>query len=145
MRLLVVLALFALALVLQAPAWLVADRAALATGGRLVIVGPTGSAWSGGGDALLAPGDAATTPVALGRVRWQVERIGGDGLTFALEQPVVPQSGAPSLVRVTLGSNAGSATGSVRLPASMLSTLVPLAADWRFGGTWTIATDRLAW
>lgn len=142
LRLLVVLMLLALALLAQAPAWLVADRVAGAAGGVVQVRNTTGTWWKGSGEAVVPLVATGTTAASLGTIRWRVDRVdlGVRALTLTVEQ----SPGGPRPVVATIGSGSVTATGSFRLPATVLARL-PLAAGWTAHGAVVAETDRLDW
>jgi hypothetical protein len=141
-RLLAFLVLLALALLAQAPAWLVADRVAAATGGVAQVRNATGTWWKGGGEAVVPLAATGTTAASLGTVRWRVDRIdlGARSLTLTVEQ----SPGGPRPIVATIGSGGATAAGSFRLPATVLARL-PQAAGWSVHGAVVAESDRLAW
>lgn len=142
LRLLVVLVLLALALLAQAPAWLVADRVAGATGGVVQVRNATGTWWKGSGEAVVPLAATGTTAASLGTVRWRVDRVdlGARALTLTVEQ----SPGGPRPVVATIGSGSVAAAGSFRVPATVLARL-PQAADWSAHGAAVADTDRVDW
>ena len=141
LRLLLILALLAIALVAQAPAWLVAERVGAATGDVVQLRNASGTWWKGSGEAVIplaAPGAVAS----LGVVRWRVGRVdaGAKSVTVSVEE----DHGGPQPIIATLGRGSATAAGSVRVPASILWRL-PQAAGWTATGAIIAVTDRIDW
>ena len=142
LSLLVILLLLALALLAQGPAWLVADQVAVATGGAVQVRNASGTWWKGSGEAVVPLAATGAPAVALGTVRWHVDRI--DLVTRTLNLTVEQSPGGPRPIAATLGSGSATATGSVRVPAAILASL-PQAAGWTAAGAVVAETDRLDW
>lgn len=139
-RLLLLLGLVALALAVQAPAWLLARGVQERTGGIVELRDPAGTIWIGQADALVrgtAPGGRET---AIGRLAWRLERIDWQhgALVFDLRQ--TPP--APRPTTIAIGTDRIRIAGEARLPAAAAGVL-PMLRGWSIAGEALIDTDTL--
>ncbi|MBK7470108.1 MAG: type II secretion system protein N [Betaproteobacteria bacterium] len=141
-RILLLLALVAIALAVQAPAWLLARTLEEQSGGTLSLRNATGTVWRGEADAAIRGQPAARRDQALGRVAWRVERLDWDrrALLMTVRQP---PAGAPP-VTLALGADRIRFAGSVRLPAASAG-LHRLLAGWTLGGEVSVDSDGVEW
>lgn len=145
MRFLLLLALVAIALAIQAPASLIAREVLDSSMGSVRLLQPTGTIWRGQADLVVGTPVAARTAIttasnplqiAVGPVRWNVERfdVSRRALILSVRQPPLPQ-----VLTVTVAGDRIEASGNVRIPAE-ISSASPLLAGWTLTGEIDIAT-----
>ena len=141
-RILLLLALLAIALAVQAPAWLLAHAIEDQSGGALSLRNAAGTVWRGEADAAVRGQPAGRRDQALGRVAWRVERLDWDrrALLMTVRQP---PAGAPP-VTLALGADRIRFAGSMRLPAAVAGRH-RLLAGWTLGGEVSVDSDGLEW
>ena len=91
-RILLLLALVAVALAVQAPAWLLTRNLEEHSGGTLSLRNATGTVWRGEADTAIRGQPAARGDHALGRLAWRVERKGPDAGGYFWSLPVVGET-----------------------------------------------------
>ena len=141
-RILLLLALVAVALAVQAPAWLLTRNLEEHSGGTLNLRNATGTVWRGEADTAIRGQPAARGDHALGRLAWRVDRLDWDrrALVTTVRQP---PAGAPPFT-LALGADRIGFAGSVRLPAAIAGRR-RLLAGWTLGGEVSVASEALEW
>lgn len=149
MRLLLLLVLLALALVAQAPAWLLASPLRNASSGIVELRRPSGTVWNGAADLALVtalPATAtatATREAGGGRLTWSVRRIDPSTPSLTVDLNQVPANPKP-LTIVASGGERFDISGTFRMPLQALG-LVPMLAGWSATGDAIADTARLQW
>ena len=148
MRLLLLLVLIAVALIAQAPAWLVAQPVRDSTNGIVELRRAAGTVWRGEADVVLkAPAAAARDTSAreanAGRVQWSARRFDLERSAAIIDIAQTPPASRP-LTITALAADRGQATGMLRLPVEALA-LVPLLAQWKATGEAIADIADLAW
>lgn len=126
------------------PASFAARLIATGTKGQLKLTNVSGTAWNGRGDVNVAPFAPGQAPFVIRNVEWTAQRwrmlVGEMALALRFNGPEV--SGG---VDVTRSFNELLAQNlRVSLPASLVTTNVPAARDWKTPGIVQLTSDSLA-
>ena len=147
MRVLLLLVLLAVALVAQAPAWLLAGPLRTASSGIVELRRPSGTVWNGAADVALVaalPATAtATREASAGRMTWSVRRIDPSTPSATIDLYQVPANPKP-LTIVASGGERFDISGTFRMPLQALG-LVPMLAGWSATGDAIADTARVQW
>jgi general secretion pathway protein N len=139
---LLLLALVAVALAIQAPAWLLGRSVQERSGGLVELRQASGSLWNGEAEALVRGRDASEREISLGRLAWRVDRV--DWRLRALVFNIRQTAGGARAATLVLGADRIGMAGSVRLPAALAGRLAPLKG-WTIAGEVIIDSDALEW
>ena len=134
--------LVAIALVVQAPAWLLGRIVQEHSGGLVELRHASGTLWKGEADAHVRAQNTGAREVSVGGISWRLGHIDWQrrALLFAVRQ-------TPAEARTTTVAIAADrirVTGSVRLPAAV-GGHVALLKGWVPGGAVVIDSDGLEW
>ena len=143
MRLLLLLVFMAVALVAQAPAWLVAGPLRDASSGSVELRRPSGSVWNGAADLALLTTAPASREASAGRIAWSVRRIDPSTPSLTIELNQVPANPKPLTIVASTGGHID-ISGTFRLPLQAIG-LVPMLAGWAARGEAIADTTRLQW
>jgi len=141
LRALLVVLLLGIALVLRAPAWIVADRVGLATDGALRLENASGTWRDGRADAIV-PLTGSDAAIVLGPVRWHLDRIDWSGRAAVVSVTQDPPQ--PRALVVTASPTGFGIAGAARVPVAIVQRW-PQSAGWTTGGNIVVATDSLDW
>ena len=139
---LLLLALMAIALVVQAPAWLVGRSIQARTDGLVELRRTAGTVWNGEADAVVKGGPAAKREIFLGRVAWRAERIDWQQRAVSVSLRQTPAGPRPATI--TLGGDHLRVAGGARLPAALAGSIRWLAG-WALAGDVAVDSDGLEW
>jgi len=156
-KLIAFVVLLAVMLAVQAPAWLVTDRIAAATGGWIDLRNANGTVWRGSADAYAPVSSgavgtggnsvAAANPgiagaaIALGHLGWRIAGIDWPRRALIVEIEQTPGAARP--VTLVAGIDRRMMSGAIRLPA-VIAMRVRQLAGWPLGGTITFESDQFA-
>lgn len=141
-RLFLLLALVAIALVAQAPAWLLGRSVQERSGGMVELRHISGTIWNGQADALARGKTAGEREISLGSVAWRAERIDWQHRAVVFDVRQTP--GGSRTLSLALGADHFRLAGGARLPVAVAGR-IPLLAGWTFAGEVAIDTDALEW
>lgn len=132
MRLLLLLLLIAIAMIVQAPAWLVAKPLHDASSGIAEVRDARGTIWSGAADLALHSPPPSTREIGAGRIEWSLTQLDAlaRSITIELRQPST--SSPPFTLKVGPGDRAD-VTGSLSVPVQAIG-LVPMLGGWSASG-----------
>lgn len=126
------------------PASIAAHLVAAGTKGQFKLTNVSGTAWNGRGDATIAPFSPGQAPLVIHNVEWTVQRwrmLMGE-LAMALQFNGPELSGSAGVTRSfneVLARNV-----RVSLPASLITTNVPAAREWKTPGVVQVTAESLA-
>lgn len=140
--LLLLLALMAIALVVQAPAWLLGRSIQARTDGLVELRHTKGTVWNGEADAVVKGGPAAKREIFLGRVAWRAERINWQQRALIVSVRQTPAGPRPATI--ALAGDHVRVAGGARLPAALAGNIRWLAG-WALAGDVAIDSDGLEW
>jgi hypothetical protein len=140
--LLLLLALVAIALGVQAPAWLLGRGVQERSGGLVELRNSSGTLWNGEADALVSARSAGERAIALGRMAWRVDRIDWQRRTLIFNVRQTPAGTQPATL--VLGADRLGFAGSARLPAAVAGR-APLLRGWTIAGELLVDSDALEW
>ena len=142
MRLLLLLVFVAVALVAQAPAWLLAGPLRNAFNSSVELRRPSGSVWNGAADLALLATMPAAREASAGRIAWSVRRIDPSTPSLTVELNQVPSNPKPLTIVASTGGRFD-ISGTFRLPLQAMG-LVPMLAGWSATGEAIADTARLS-
>lgn len=134
------LGLYAVALAVLAPAWLLDAALDDASAGRLRLASPEGTVWSGRATAELRDDGGGRRWSAPLSWRWQPAALLAGRLDYRLGTGPAASLSAVSVTR----SRVEFSGVDIRMPAARLAEAIPALAPWGVGGELQLRADRLA-
>lgn len=141
-RLLLFVVLLAVALAVQAPAWLLQRTLAERTAGLVGMTDARGTFWNGLAQLTLLGQPTGGRDVELGTVQWNLAGI--DWQRRALRVEVIQSPGAAAPATFWLSPGRIDFAGTLLLPGAALAA-APWTAGWRFGGEVALESEGLSW
>lgn len=129
MRLLLLLFFLAVALVAQAPAWLLATPLRNATSGIVELRRFSGTLWNGAADLALVTTLPAKRETGAGRIAWSVRRIDPSTPSMTVDLNQIPPNPKP-LTIIASSDERLDMSGTFRIPLQAIG-MVPMLADGR--------------
>jgi Type II secretion system (T2SS), protein N len=141
-RVLILLMLVAIALAVQAPAWLLARSVQERSGSVMELRNASGTIWNGQADAIFRGKTAGESEISAGSVAWRATRI--DWQHRALIFDVRQTPAGPRPLTLALGADNIRLAGGGRLPATVAGR-IPALAGWTIAGEVLVDSNALGW